>query len=244
MEKRLKEKVTLVTGGSRGLGKAIAGAFLREGATVAIAARTPEALEAAADELEQGGARPLVIQADVTKEEDVVRMVKEITDQLGRLDILVNSAGIGILGLVVDFSVEDWDKQMAVNARGTFLCCREAVRQMLKQDGNSQIINVVSNHGIASFPTAASYGASKKAVMGLTRSLAQEVQAKGIRVSALCPMPADTEMRRELFPDRDLSTYLKPSEIAEAAVYMATRSFVGGIQEMVVGLNRYLGGCE
>jgi NAD(P)-dependent dehydrogenase (short-subunit alcohol dehydrogenase family) len=86
------------------------------------------------------------------------------------------------------------------------------------------------------------YGASKHAVIGLTRSLAQEVQPHGIRVTALCPMPANTEMRQEQFPDKDLSSYLPPEEIAEAAVFMATRSFAAGIQELIVGLNRRWGG--
>jgi len=169
-------------------------------------------------------------------------MVRETVDRYGKLDILVHSAGISILGQVVDFSADDWDSLMAVNARGTFLCCREAARQMLKQKGNGQIINIVSNQGIASAATAACYGASKHAMIGLTRAFAKEVQPLGIRVSALCPMPSDTAMRRNQFPDRDPSSWLDPSEIAEAVLYMATRSFFGGIQEIIVGLDQKLGG--
>jgi len=144
----------------------------------------------------------------------------------------------------VEASVEDWDEVMNVNARGTFICCREAVKQMLKQEGRGQIINVVSFQGIDSRPRVGVYGASQHAVIGLARSLAQEVQPEGIRVSSLCPMPVDTEMRRELFPGKDLSTYLEPERIAEAALFMATRPFTAGIQELVVGLNRRWGGVE
>lgn len=236
----LEGKAALVTGGSRGIGKAIAEAFIREDAVVAIAAETQKTLDEAAAELGRSGSQPLTVQADVSVEEDVIRMMKKVVSEFGRLDILVNSAGISILGPVLDFTVEDWDRQMAVNARGTFLCCREAVRQMLTQDGNSQIINIVSNQGVTSVANVASYGASKHGVMGFTRSLNLEVQPKGIRVSALCPMPVLTKMREECLPDRDWSLCLDPSEIAEAAVYMATRNFLGGIREVIVGLDMKL----
>ena len=244
MTVELRGKVALVTGGSRGIGKAIAAAFLREGAAVAIAATQEAGLKAAADELESFGPRPLDVCGDVSVEADAGRMVRETVRRYGRLDILVTSAGISILGPIVDFRVQDWDRLMAVNARGTFLCCREAVRQMVSQPERGQIINVVSNQGIDSAPNVAAYGATKHAVMGFTRALNQEVQPLGIRVTALCPMPVDTTMRRDLFPDADGSRWLDPSEIGEAAVFMATRSFLGGIREMVVGLYQDLGGTN
>ena len=242
MAEALSGKVALVTGGSRGIGKAIARAFLEEGALVAIAARTKESLADAADELAFLGPHLLTIAGDVSSEADVARMVHETGGPFGRLDILVTSAGICIVGPVKEFRVEDWDLLMAVNARGTFLTCREAVRQMLTQEGTSQIINVVSNQGIDSAPNVAAYGATKHAVMGFTRSLNQEVQPLGIRVSALCPMLVDTKMRRDLFPGADGSRWLDPKEIGEAAVFMATRPFLGGMREMVVGLFQDLGG--
>jgi NAD(P)-dependent dehydrogenase (short-subunit alcohol dehydrogenase family) len=244
MAEALRGKVALVTGGSRGIGKAIAVAFSREGALLAIAARTEGNLAKAAEELAAIGPRPLTIAGDVSVEADAARMVRETVGRYGRLDILVASAGICILGPVKEFRVADWDRLMATNARGTFLCCREAVRQMLAQEGTSQIINVVSNQGIDSVPNVAAYGATKHAVMGFTRSLNQEVQPLGIRVSALCPMLVDTKMRRDLFPDADGSRWLDPSEIGEAAVFMATRPFLGGMREMVVGLYQELGGTK
>lgn len=244
MAETLHNKVALVTGGSGGIGKAIACAFLREGASVAIAARREAGLEEAADELASLGSRPLTISGDVSVEADAARMVRETARRFGRLDILATSAGICILGPVRDFGVENWDRLMAVNARGTFLCCREAVRQMVLQPKRGQIINVVSNQGIDSAPNVAAYGATKHAVMGFTRALNQEVQPLGIRVTALCPMLVDTTMRRDLFPDADGSRWLDPQEIAEAAVFIATRPFLGGIREMVVGLYQDLGGTK
>ena len=238
----LSGKTALITGGSRGLGKAIAGAFVREGARVVISARQVPRLESAADELSSFGERPIPIPLDVRDEASVLSVFRDVVARFGQLDILVNSAGISWLGLTVDSSTDDWDNLMAVNARGTFLCCREAVKQMLTQESRGQIINVVSFQGIDSRPRVGLYGATKHAVMGFTRSLAQEVQPEGIRVAALCPMPVDTEMRREQFPDKDLSSYMDPREIAEAALFMATRPFAAGIQEMVVGLNRRWGG--
>jgi len=244
MAETLRGKVALVTGGSRGIGKAIAAAFLRERAKVAIAATREAALNEAADELALLGPRPLTISGDVSLEADAARIVCETVRGLGRLDILVTSAGICILGPIVDFRAQDWDRLMAVNARGTFLCCREAVRQMVLQPERGQIINVVSNQGIDSAPNVAAYGATKHAVMGFTRALNQEVQPLGIRVTALCPMPVDTKMRRDLFPDADGSCWLDPAEVGEAAVFMATRPFLGGIREMVVGLYQDLGGTN
>ena len=137
-------------------------------------------------------------------------MVEETVARFGRLDLLVNSAGICILGPVVDFRVEDWDALMVINLRGTFLCCRAAVRQMLSQGGHAQIINVVSNEGFDAHPTVAAYDASKHALIGFTRALRQEVQPRGIRVSALCPMSVDTGMRREVFPNAADSRWLDP----------------------------------
>lgn len=238
----LEGKVALITGGSRGLGKAIAKLFVHEGARVALAARRGALLRSAADEAAAEGERPITVICDVREESSVLAMFERVVDTFGRLDILINSAGAGWLGTTLEASVNDWDEVMNVNARGTFLCCREAVRQMLTQESRGQIINIISFQGIDSRPRVGVYGASKHAAIALTRSLAQEVQPDGIRVTALCPMPTDTEMRRELTPDRDLSSYLLPAEIAEAALFMATRPFSAGIQELIVGLNRRWGG--
>jgi 3-oxoacyl-[acyl-carrier protein] reductase len=239
---QLANKVVLITGGSGDIGKAIGTAFLNEGAKVTLAARTEEKLLKAAREMQSNDFKPQIICGDISNESNVNRIFKETVKHWGCIDILVNAAGFCVLGPVEEATLEDWDRTMDVNAKGIFLCCREAVRQMLTQQGKGQIINIVSYQGIDSRPNVGIYGASKHAVMGLTRSLIQEVQPSGIRVSALCPMPVRTKMRQDLFPEKDLSTYLDPSEIAEAAVYIATRSFLGGIRELIVGLDRKLGG--
>jgi len=239
---KIREKVALITGCSGDIGKAIAAALAKEGAKIVLVARTEEKLKIVAQEIQGIDSKPQIICADIVKEKDVKRIFKEIVKNYGQIDILVNAAGFCTLGPIVEATVEDWNRTMDVNAKGVFLTCREAVKKMLTQSDGGQIINIVSYQGIDSRPNVGLYGASKHAVMGLTRSLIQEVQSSGIRVSALCPMPVRTKLRKDLFPGKDLSTYLDPKEIAEAVVYMLTRSFLGGIREMVVGLDRKLGG--
>jgi NAD(P)-dependent dehydrogenase (short-subunit alcohol dehydrogenase family) len=177
----------LVTGGSSGIGLAIARMLRDEGHTLTLAARRLERLEAARDEL--GCA---IVQADVSREEDCARVVAEHVLQHGGLDVLVNSAGVGIAGLVGDTQTKHWDLQQSINLRGAFLVTREALPHLRATKG--YVVNLASLAGTLPAPGLAVYGASKAALIALSRSLDREEAENGVRVTALCPGFVDTPM--------------------------------------------------
>jgi NAD(P)-dependent dehydrogenase (short-subunit alcohol dehydrogenase family) len=155
-----------------------------------------------------------------------------VVQQWGRLDIVVNNAGIGIYGPLAEFSTEDWDRVMAVNARGAFLVCREAIPHLTKQI-SSFIVNISSVVGIKGYVHQAAYSASKHAVMGMTKALARELQADGVRVHAICPGGVDTEMAGQARPDLDRSVLISPDEVADVVLFLVTRSgnaVIDGVQ--------------
>ncbi len=180
-------KSALVTGGSSGIGLAIARMLADEGFTLTLAARRLERLQAARDEL--GCA---IVQADVSAEGDCARIVAEHVRQHGGLDVLVNSAGVGIAGLIGDAQTKHWDLQQGVNLRGTFLVSREALPHLRRTKG--YVVNLASIAGTLPTPGLAGYGAAKAAVIAFTRSLDREEADSGVRVTALCPGFVDTPM--------------------------------------------------
>jgi NAD(P)-dependent dehydrogenase (short-subunit alcohol dehydrogenase family) len=192
---QLKDKIALVTGGGRGIGRAIALAFAREGAQVAIAARTCEQLASVAGEIKaECGTEVLHVACDVSDVESVKRMFAGVLERFGRgADILVNNAGIAESAPFVKTGDEFWHRHLAINLTGTFYCTRAALPAMLER-GWGRVINIASIAGKTGAPYIAAYTASKHGVLGLTRSVAVEVAAKGITVNAICPGYVDTEM--------------------------------------------------
>jgi NAD(P)-dependent dehydrogenase (short-subunit alcohol dehydrogenase family) len=180
-------KSALVTGGSQGIGLAIARALREDGYELTICARKLEPLEAAGKEL---GVE--VVQADVSHEEDCARLVAAHRERFGGLDVLVNSAGIGIAGTIGDMATKHWDLQQAVNLRGTFLVTREALP--LLRESRGYVVNLASIAGTLATPGLAGYGAAKAAVIALTRSLVREEADNGVRATAICPGFVDTRM--------------------------------------------------
>ena len=212
----LNGKVALVTGGGRGIGRAIALALAARGAHAFIAARSEDQLEEVAREARD---RATPVPADVASEEDVLRLFSRIREEKGRLDILINNAGIGAFGPVAEFDVGELDRVLAVNLRGTFLCCREALRIMAPRR-SGYIINIASVVGFKGYPDQGAYTASKHGIVGLTKTLAIEAQEYGIRVSVLSPGGVDTELIGRARPDLDRSTLLKPQDIARTVLFL------------------------
>jgi 3-hydroxybutyrate dehydrogenase len=191
----LKHKTALITGGGRGIGKAIADAFAREGARVAVAARTLEQVKAVAEELTgKYGLQTHACVCDVSNSEAVETIFQDVRKAFdGDIDILVNNAGVAESATLVNTPDELWNKHLAINLSGTFYCTRAALPAMLER-GWGRIINIASIAGKTGAPYITAYSASKHGVMGLTRSLALEVGASGVTVNAICPGYVETDM--------------------------------------------------
>jgi len=192
---KLANKIALITGGGRGIGRAIALAFAREGASIIVAARTTEQVERVADEIKaECDVETLAASCDVSDREAVERLFQISAEKFGRgVDILVNNAGIAESAPIVKTDDELWQRHLAINLTGTFYCTRAALPTMIER-GWGRIINVASIAGKTGAPYIAAYSASKHGVLGLTRSVALEVAMKGITVNAICPGYVETEM--------------------------------------------------
>ena len=205
----LKGKNVLVTGGSSGIGQAIAVRFAEHGANVAInylrqpdeARDTEEQVHACVNKVQQEGVRDVLVQGDVSKEDDVVRMASEAVEELGGLDVLVNNAGIQISRSSDELASEDFDKVLAVNLRGAFLCAREAIRHFLAEEKGGSIINISSVHQLIPKPNYLGYSTSKGGMQNLTRTLALEYANRGIRVNGVGPGATVTPINRAWIDD-------------------------------------------
>ncbi len=190
-------RVALVTGGAQGIGKAIALALAREGAEVAVTDVNQAGAEEAAGEIAAAGRRTWAMAGDVSDYDDAHRIVEEVRGSAGRLDILINNAGITRDGLLMRMKEEDWDKVIAINLKGAFNFCKAAVPSMVKQRWG-RIVNMSSVVGAMGNAGQVNYGASKAGLIGLTKSLAREVAARGVTVNAVAPGFIDTAMTQAL----------------------------------------------
>lgn len=216
---RLRDEVAIVTGGGRGIGRAIARKLAQEGAAVVVASRTASEVEAAAKEITESGGRAVAVAADVSQESGCDAIVAAARRHLGCVDILVNNAGIyGPVRPIEEIASEEWDAVLKVNLRGAYLMMRKVLPEMYRR-GSGAIVNITSIAGKAAFGLNGPYAASKAAVMGLTRTVAAEAARKGVRVNAISPGPVlETKMSQEL--GRELARHLglKPEEgLARAA---------------------------
>jgi 3-oxoacyl-[acyl-carrier protein] reductase len=241
----LKEKVAIVTGGSRGIGRATAGALLKEGASVMVSSLRPDSVQAAVAELKPLG-RVEGLACDVSVEEDVVRLVGETVRRLGRLDVMVANAGIaGTYQNLADMPVAEWDEMIGIHMRGTFLCGREAARAMRAAKTPGRIVTIASTSAYECDPGGGHYNAAKAGVVGLTRSMAIDFAPWGIRVNTVAPGWIHTDMTVTDIPKRGvpiegmgvLPRAGEPEEVAAAILFLAsgTCDFMTGATVVVDG---------
>jgi glucose 1-dehydrogenase len=205
----IEGKNVLVTGGSSGIGQAIAVRFAEYGANVAInylrqpeeAAETEEQVHACVAHVQRHGVKDVLVQGDVSSEDDVVRMVADAVEGLGGIDVLVNNAGIQISRPTEELSSDDFDRVLAVNLRGAFLCAREAIRHFLAEEKEGSIVNVSSVHQLIPKPGYLGYSTSKGGMQNLTRTLALEYASRGIRVNGVGPGATVTPINRAWIDD-------------------------------------------
>jgi len=228
----LKGKNVLVTGGTSGIGQAIAVRFAEHGANVAInylrqpdeASETEEQVHACAAKVRQEGVRDVLVGADVSNEDEVARMVAQAVEELGGIDVLVNNAGIQISRPSHELSSADFDKVLAVNLRGSFLCAREAIKHFLAENKPGSIVNISSVHQLIPKPNYLGYSVSKGGMQNLTRTLALEYAGRGIRVNSIGPGATVTPINRAWVDDpvkRDMVTSHIPMPRAGDADEMA-----------------------
>ncbi|MDD4870930.1 MAG: SDR family NAD(P)-dependent oxidoreductase [Kiritimatiellae bacterium] len=233
MHAELNNKVALVTGGGRGIGRSICLMLARSGAKVVAASRSMGDLKSLKNDIRKLGGEIMVVPTDISKEKEIERLFRLVEKKFGRLDILVNNAGMGIYGKLVDFSASDFDKIMAVNLRGTFVCCKHAMRMMIPAK-SGYIINISSVVGFKGYPAQSAYAASKHGIMGLTKSLAVEAQEYGIRVSAILPGGVDTKLVRDARPDLKRSELLSPDDVAQTVEYLLSLSERAAVDQIYI----------
>ncbi len=230
---KLSGKVALVTGSGKGIGRAIALTLAEEGADVAINALHLESAEGAADEARRLGRKAIAIEADVAEVEDIDRMVAKTLEELGRIDILVNAAGIlNEIVPTLEQSLENFDRVVSTHLRGTYLCCRQAGRWMIEH-GGGKIINISSLAGMTGFPMRTAYGAAKAGIINLTKTLAIEWVKHNINVNCIAPGFTLTPRMKYLISEGiinaeslksriPLGRLGEPSEMARPALFLAS----------------------
>jgi 2-deoxy-D-gluconate 3-dehydrogenase len=227
----LDGKVAIVTGGGRGIGRALAEALAAEGAAVCVSGRSPEPLAETVAAIEAAGGRAIAEPADVTSQDDVDRMVETTINELGGIDILVNNSGVLVDAPVAEATLADWRHVVDTNLTGTFLCCRAVAPKMIEQR-SGKVVNVASMFGHRGVPRLASYAASKAGVISLTASLALEWARYGIQVNGVAPGYFETGMNAAARTDEGLSDQIikriparrmgRPEELAPLVLYLVS----------------------
>ena len=216
---RLENKVAIITGGGRGIGKAIALGFANQGAHIVVASRTEYEVNFVAGKVNELGRESLGIVCDISDENQVKNLIDATIEKFKRVDVLINNAGIGSMRPVYATSLESFEKVLKVNLTGTFLCTKH-VWQSMKNSGGGSIVNVSSLGGLVGYPLLTAYCASKWGQIGFTKACAEEGKKDNIRVNAIAPGKADTAIRSKIKEDK--TKMLTPEDQVDACVFLAS----------------------
>ena len=246
MSGKLDGRTAVITGASKGIGKAMALALAAEGARVALVSRDRPLLNAVAAEIGAAGGQAFAFPADVTSEDQVRQAERDIVAQFGKVNILVNNAGINVRKPVTDFTLEEWHRVMDTNVTAAFLMCRSFIPHMTGQ-GYGRILNTTSTMSWVSLPGRAAYSASKAALLGMTRTLALELAQEGITANGISAGPIGTEMNRPLMENAELNAAFlanvplarwgKVEEVGQLALYLCSEyaGFITGTDILIDG---------
>ncbi len=229
----LTGKIAIITGASRGIGKSIACALAAQNATVILVARSKKDIQSLAQQITSTGGKAQAIPLDISQEKEVIDFFNDIVKRYGKLDILINNAGVNARGKILETPIDALDNVMKVNIRGTFLCCREGLRVMALQK-NGTIINMSSVMGFRGYIDQAAYAASKHAVVGMTKTLAIEAKEYNVRVSVIHPGAVATEMGLSARPDLDPQVMIHPEDIAQVVLFLLSLSEHCAIDEIYI----------
>lgn len=239
---QLSNKVAIITGGGRGIGRAIAIAYAAEGASVVIAARSENQLNDVADEISSNGGDVLVVPTDLRNRSDVEELVHKTMKSYGQIDILVNNAGINPRGLFLDSTDDEWDEVWKINVMAVVHCCR-AVLPIMKVQGSGNIINIGSGLGMVGHANLSIYSASKAALHGLTQAIAEEVWQDGIIANVLIPGPVKTELSKPAWESTDTfrgqsDPWKEPEQVVSSALFLATQPTNSGMTGQILSIMR------
>ena len=239
---QLKDKVAIITGGGRGIGRAIAITYAAEGARIVIAARSTEQLDEVAREITEQGTEVLTVPTDLRINADVENLVQKTVDRFGRIDILVNNAGVNPRGLFLDSTDEEWEQGWQINVMGVVRCCRAAL-PIMQQQGSGNIINVGSGMGQVGHANLSVYCASKAALHGLTQAIAEEVWQDGIIANVLIPGPVRTELSKPAWENSGTfraqsDPWKKPEQVVASALFLAAQPPASGMTGQILSIMR------
>ena len=239
---QLKDKVALITGGGRGIGRAIAIGYAAEGAKVVIAARNQDQLDEVTNVIAEQGGDVFAVQADMRSRDEVEKLVQQTIEKYGQIDILVNNAGINPRGFFLETTDEEWDEVWKINVMGVVHCCR-AVLPIMQQQGSGNIINIGSGMGQVGHANLSIYCASKAALHGLTQAIAEEVWEDGIIANVLIPGPVKTELSRPVWEGDKIfraqsDPWKDPEKVVASALFLATQPTDSGMTGQILSIMR------